>query len=303
MANYEITSRLGRGKYSDVFEGIDLRSNAKCVIKVLKPVRPKKIRREIKILQNILNGANIISLLDVVYEPNSKCTSLITEFVDDVSYKVLYRSFSLTDIQYYIFQLLKALHHCHSEGIIHRDIKPNNVMIDHPKRKLRLIDWGLAEFYHPGQELNARVSTRPYKPPELLLNFLEYDYSLDIWSLGCMFAGMIFKKDPFFQSQSNHEQMLVIASILGSVGLMSYIEKYCIVIRHSDDVKIDRIPKNLEPRNLIEFIDDDNRHLVSHDGLDLLGNLLRYDHQTRLTAEEAMAHSFFDPVRLWDASA
>lgn len=76
-------------------------------------------------------------------------------------------------------------------GIMHRDVKPHNIIIDHKNRELRLIDWGLAEFYMPEQEYNVRVASRYFKGPELLVDNLLYDYSLDIWSLGCMFAGMV----------------------------------------------------------------------------------------------------------------
>jgi len=89
-------------------------------------------------------------------------------------------------------------------------------MIDHEKRKLRLIDWGLAEFYHPGKEYNVRVASRYFKGPELLVDLQDYDYSLDMWSLGCMFAGMIFRKEPFFNGHDNYDQLVKIAKVRNS---------------------------------------------------------------------------------------
>lgn len=74
---------------------------------------------------------------------------------------------------------------------MHRDVKPNNIVIDPLTKQIKLIDWGLAEFYIPDNAYNVRVSTRAYKGPELLLNFQFYDYSLDIWCLGVLFASMV----------------------------------------------------------------------------------------------------------------
>lgn len=71
-----------------------------------------------------------------------------------------------------------------------------------------------------------RVASRPFKGPELLLDFMEYDYSLDMWSLGCMFAGMIFRKEPFFHGHDNYDQLVKIAKILGTDELFVYVEKY-----------------------------------------------------------------------------
>jgi casein kinase II subunit alpha len=152
-------------------------------------------------------GINIINLIDVVRDPMTKTPALIMEYVDtgDVDFRTLYKSFTDFDIRYYLYETLKALDYCHSKGITHRDVKPHNIMIDHQNRKLRLIDWGLAEFYHPGQEYNVRVASRYFKGPELLIDLQTYDYSLDIWSLGCMFAGMIFQKEPFFQGKDNYD--------------------------------------------------------------------------------------------------
>ena len=209
--DYEVLRKIGRGKYSEVFEGVNVVNNSKCVVKILKPVKKKKIKREIKILQNLCGCTNIIQLLDVVRDPQSKTPSLIFEYINNTDFKVLYPTLTDWDIRYYIFELLKALDDCHSNGIMHRDVKPHNVMIDHERRQLRLIDWGLAEFYHPGREYNVRVASRYFKGPELLVDLQEYDYSLDLWSLGCMFAGMIFRKEPFFHGHDNYDQLVKIA--------------------------------------------------------------------------------------------
>eukprot|EP00501_MAST-03F_sp_TOSAG23-6_P001185 GSMAST32.ASY1.ANO1.1229.1 assembled CDS len=156
-------------------------------VKVLKPVRKKKIKREIKILQNICGGPNIVQLLDVVIDSHSKTPSLIFEWVNNTDFRT-------------------ALDFSHSQGIIHRDVKPQN---------LHLIDWGLAEFYHPDKEY--------FKGPELLVGIRYYDYSLDLWSFGAMLCGIVFLK---------------IAEILGTSELSRYLNSYDIVLdSHFDDKK------------------------------------------------------------------
>lgn len=279
--------KVGRGKYSEVFEGICAASNEKCVIKILKPVKKKKIRREIKILQNLAGGPNIIKLLDVTRDPTTKTPSLIFEYVNNTDFKVLYPTLSDSDIRYYMYELLKALDYAHANGIMHRDVKPHNVMIDHSKKKLRLIDWGLAEFYHPTQEYNVRVASRYFKGPELLVDLQDYDYSLDMWSLGCMFAGIIFKKEPFFHGHDNHDQLVKIAKVLGTDELFSYLEKYSIQL---DPHFLSLIGRHTR-KAWKKFVTPENKNIATNDAIDLLDKLLRYDQAERLTAREAMMHS------------
>jgi casein kinase II subunit alpha len=87
---------------------VNVVSDEKCIIKVLKPVKKKKIKREIKILQNLAGGPNIVALLDVVRDPSSKIPSLITEYVNNIDFKVLYPRFTDYDVRYYMLELLKV---------------------------------------------------------------------------------------------------------------------------------------------------------------------------------------------------
>uniref|UniRef100_A0A8C3K970 Protein kinase domain-containing protein n=1 Tax=Calidris pygmaea TaxID=425635 RepID=A0A8C3K970_9CHAR len=201
----------------------------------------------------------------------------------------LYQTLSDFDIRFYMYEILKALDYCHSMGVMHRDVKPHNVMIDHEHRKLRLIDWGLAEFYHPGQEYNVRVASRYFKGPELLVDYQMYDYSLDMWSLGCMLASMIFRKEPFFHGHDNYDQLVRIAKVLGTEDLYDYIDKYNIEL----DPRFNDILGRHSRKRWERFVHSENQHLVSTEALDFLDKLLRYDHQTRLTARDAMEHPYF----------
>ncbi|GJQ76927.1 hypothetical protein Trydic_g15125 [Trypoxylus dichotomus] len=291
IENYALTRKLGRGKYSEVFEAINELSNEKVVVKILKPVKKRKVKREIKILEELRGGVNIIKLYGVV-SINALYTGLIFEQVHNVDFKHIYFTLSEFDTRYYIYELLKALNYCHSKGIMHRDVKPHNIIVDQSQRKLRLIDWGLAEFYNPGQEYNVRVASRYFKGPELLIEYGYYDYSLDMWSLGCMFASMIFRKEPFFSGNDNYDQLVRIVKVLGTQQLYAYVEKYNIPIsNHFQELLGTHNRKKWE-----RFIKTENEYLVSEDALDLLENLLRYDHMERITAICALEHRYFTPI-------
>lgn len=143
--------------------------------------------------------------------------------------------------------------------------------------QLRLIDWGLAEFYHQGTEYNVRVASRYFKGPELLVDFQEYDYSLDMWSLGAMFASMIFIKEPFFHGNSNSDQLVKIAKVLGTEDLFDYLDKYEIEL----DAQYDDILGRFQKKNWNSFVNAENQKYVSNEAIDFLDKLLRYDHQVR----------------------
>ena len=295
--NYEIIKKIGHGKYSEVFEGVDISSSTKIVIKVLKPVKKEKYKREVKILMNLSEGTNVIKLLNTVKDPISKTPALIFEYVNNTHFRTLYPILTDFQVRYYIFELLKALDFSHSMGIMHRDVKPQNVMIDHSARLLRLIDWGLAEFYHPGTEYNVRVASRYFKGPELLVDDELYCYSLDMWSLGAMLAGIIFQKDPFFHGRDNQDQLVKIAKILGTQELFRYLDKYGLEL----DSQLEKMVGKHVQKPWQRMITSENQHLAVPEAIDLLNQLLKYDHYERILPHEAMKHPYFAPVvQMWN---
>lgn len=276
LDDYEVTKKIGRGKYSEVFTGFHVPSNKKCVIKILKPVKKKKIKREIKILQNVSAGPNIVKLLDVVRDPLTKTPCLVFEHVNNTDWKTLYPKLTPFDVKFYLYQVLKALDYSHSQGLMHRDV--------------RLIDWGLAEFYHPLNEYNVRVASRHYKGPELLVDDMLYDYSLDMWSLGCMLAGLTFRKEPFFAGADNVDQLYKIARVLGTDLLEEYLDAYDLELELEVEQRLGKLPR----KPWSSFKNKENADRCSPEALDLIDKMLRYDPAARILPKEAMAHAFFE---------
>ncbi|KAF2070919.1 hypothetical protein CYY_007763 [Polysphondylium violaceum] len=289
---YELITKIGRGKYSEVFHGVNLKDESDVVIKILKPIQKFKIQREVRILQALDGGPNIIPLIDTIRDPQTRISSFVFPLVNKTDLRELINDLEDMDVRFYMYELLRAIQYTHSKGIMHRDIKPLNVAIDHSKRKLVLLDWGLAEFYHPLKNYNVRVASRHYKPPELLTDMHDYHYSLDMWSFGCLFAGMILDRDPFFNGEDNDDQLMKITKVLGTEDLYKYLDKYGLFLNDDQqDLIKTRTKKNWE-----RYIPYENEDLAHPAAIDLLDKLLRYDPADRLTATQAMEHPYFYPI-------
>lgn len=159
------------------------------------------------------------------------------------------------EVKYFLCHLLIALDGLHSAGIMHRDVKPRNTLINRhrlssridinndddvlggvqlsssssppppPIQSLMLVDLGLAEFYHPNKSYNVRVASRHYKSPELLIGYEYYDYSIDMWAVGCILVGLLFRKEPFFHGKDNDDQLGQIVNVLGIRDFLRYYRR------------------------------------------------------------------------------
>jgi casein kinase II subunit alpha len=291
---YEIVDWLGSGKYSDVFTAYRNRDRTALVaIKVLKPVRAQKYNREAKILMNLRGGPNIVELLDIVQHPRTRQYSFIFEYIEEMDSQELFATITPDEAAFYLYELMRALQYAHEYGVMHRDVKPLNIIYDRRRRKLRLIDWGLADFYRPKQRYNIHVASRDFKPIELLVDYQCYDYSLDIWSFGATMAGIIFKQTPFFAGRNDMDMISKISEVLGRDGLQAYLDKYGIP---SDPIMKYAVERpNARPWS--SFVTDEVRELATPEAIDLIDKCLKYDHTQRITAVDALEHPYFDRVK------
>jgi len=178
---------------------------------------------------------------------------------------------------------------------MHRDVKPHNALIDLEKKQLRLIDFGLSEFYIPGKEYNVRVAALMYKAPELLIGHQTYDYKIDLWSAGCVLAYAVFKRGHFFNGRDNTEMMTKIIKTLGTENMYSWVLEKGVV----DEEQLEKLKSQLgnhSKKDFSKFIDSKNQEVATKDAIDLISKLLKYDPEERLSAKEAMEHPFFADV-------
>ncbi|KAI5184930.1 casein kinase II subunit alpha [Nematocida homosporus] len=288
---YKIKDYIGKGKYSQVFKGTTKDRNL-CVIKVLKPVREKKICREAKILKTLVGLPNVVQLLDIVKDPESGTRALVFKYQKHEETRALFKRFTLEDIRYYSREILKTLDSVHSLGIMHRDLKPHNIIIDHDSKEIKIIDWGLAEYYIPGTSYSVGVASMHFKAPELLVNYRHYDYSLDLWTFGCVLCEMVLKRMPMFNGSSNEDQLAKIVKVLGKDKFTFYIQKYGIIPSPNLLACIKNCPKEgLWPKLKEEASKTFGAHTKQI--FEVLEGVLQYDHQNRLTAQECLNLPFF----------
>lgn len=289
MQKYEKLEKIGEGTYGTVFKAKNRETHE---VVALKRVRlddddegvPSSALREICLLKE-LKHKNIVRLHDVLH--SEKKLTLVFEYCDQDLKKYFDSCNGEIDqdiVKSFMYQLLRGLAFCHSNNVLHRDLKPQNLLIN-KNGELKLADFGLARaFGIPVRFFSSEVVTLWYRPPDVLFGAKMYSTSIDMWSAGCIFAEMTNAGRPLFPGNDVEDQLKRIFKLLGTPteeswpGISQLPEYKPFPMYHISTTWMQVVPK-LNPK-----------------GRDLLQRLLICNPSGRMSAEEGMLHQYFSDL-------
>ncbi|KAF4321258.1 hypothetical protein JM18_002515 [Phytophthora kernoviae] len=313
---YQLVKSIGNGAYGAVIAVKDVISDGenlavKKITNIFEDlVDAKRILREVRLLHHF-NHKNITHLMDLVPPPSRKQFNdmyIITDLMETDLHQVIYSMQPMSDdhVKYFLYQMLCALHHIHSAGVLHRDMKPSNILLN-ANCDLKVCDFGLArggvnlsstiggvrrESLQPG-ELTEYVVTRWYRAPEIMLNCLHYTAAIDVWAVGCIFAEMLLR-EPLFPGNDYLHQLKLIIKFLGTPKQEDIdFVKNTKALRFLTKLAISKPKKWLDV-----FAGSGAAVAVSAEAIDLLNKMLLFNPEKRISVDAALRHpylaTFFD---------
>uniref|UniRef100_A0AAQ5ZTQ7 cyclin-dependent kinase n=1 Tax=Amphiprion ocellaris TaxID=80972 RepID=A0AAQ5ZTQ7_AMPOC len=285
LETYIKLDKLGEGTYATVFKG---RSKLTDNLVALKEIRleheegaPCTAIREVSLLKD-LKHANIVTLHDIVH--TDKSLTLVFEYLDKDLKQYMDdcgNIMSMHNVKIFLFQILRGLSYCHKRKVLHRDLKPQNLLINE-RGELKLADFGLARAKSvPTKTYSNEVVTLWYRPPDVLLGSSEYSTQIDMWGVGCIFYEMAAGR-PLFPGSTVEDELHLIFRLLGTPT-----EENWPGISAIEEFKSYNFPK-YKPQPIIN-----HAPRLDGEGIELLLAFLRYESKKRISAEEAMKHSYF----------
>jgi len=291
---YMPTGMLGSGAYASVCAAVNTKTGRTVAIKKNKHVfkelsDAKRILREIK-LMSFFDHDNIVKIVSVIVPDSSEIGTFEDIYLVlqkmDMNLSMVISSVQLSNkhMQYFVYQILRGLKYIHSAGVIHRDLKPDNILVNASNCKLKITDFGLARGVckHEENNLTEYVVTRWYRAPEVMCCAKHYDAKVDVWSVGCILAEMMLRK-PLFPGGNHLEQLRIIFEVLGTP-----------VYDKQDWIKVP------EAKEWIRFMTPSKgyglRKIFSKatpDALSLLKAMLQLNPEKRISVNDALAEHYF----------
>jgi len=289
MERYQKLEKIGEGTYGVVYKAKDRVTGE---IIALKKIRleaedegiPSTAIREISLLKE-LQHANIVRLYDVVH--TERKLTLVFEYLDQDLKKYLDvcdGGLEPSIMKSFLYQLLRGVAYCHHHRVLHRDLKPQNLLINREGEKLA--DFGLARaFGIPVRSYTHEVVTLWYRAPDVLMGSRKYSTPVDVWSIGCIFAEMANGR-PLFAGTSENDQLDRIFRNLGTPNTDVYPN-----IGDLPDYKPDFAVYERPTDNLSSLVPG-----LDKDGCELMQAMLEFDPAQRTSAQDAMGHAYFDDL-------
>jgi len=290
--SYAIERIIGKGSFGVVFQATTVGTGE--VVAIKKVLQDKRFKnRELQIMR-LLSHPNVVSLKNSFYsngdKPDELYLNLVLDYVPETVYRVsrhytkMKHTLPLIYVKLYIYQLSRSLAYIHSQGICHRDIKPQNLLLDPQTGILKLCDFGSAKILVKGEPNVSYICSRYYRAPELIFGSTTYSTAIDIWSMGCVLAELLLGQ-PLFPGESGVDQLVEIIKVLGTPTR----EQICAMNENYTEFKFPQI--RAHPWNRLF------RSRTPPEAIDLVSKILQYDPMIRLTPLEVCAQPFFDELR------
>ncbi|VDO07155.1 unnamed protein product [Rodentolepis nana] len=291
--SYKDLKVIGNGSFGVVYQATLCGTEETVAVKnVLQDRRFKN--RELQIMRS-LEHQNIVKLKYFFYvmgdQKEEVYLNLVLEYVPETVYRVARRYTRQKEIipmlfaKLYMYQLFRSLAYIHSKGICHRDIKPQNLLLDPSTGVLKLCDFGSAKILVKGEPNVSYICSRYYRAPELIFGAVNYTCQIDVWSAGCVFAELLLGQ-PIFPGESGVDQLVEIIKVLGTPSH----EQIRDMNPDYREFKFPQIKAHPWPKVF--------RPQTSPDAIQLVSKLLDYTSSKRLKPLEACLHPFFDELRL-----
>lgn len=289
MERYEKLDKLGEGTYATVYKGLSKVTGDVVALKEInldaEEGAPSTAIREIS-LMNKLRHNNIVRLHDVIHTEDKLL--LVFEYMDQDLKRFMEKhgrngALDPPTIQSFMFQLLRGIAYCHENRVLHRDLKPQNLLIN-TKGELKLADFGLARaFGIPVNTFSNEVVTLWYRAPDVLLGSRNYSTSIDIWSVGCIMAEM-YTGRPLFPGKNNEDELQRIFRIMGTPNEFTWPSV-------SSFPEYKKTFTYYPAQSLAQLLP-----MMDSFAIDLLQRFLMYQPHLRISAKDAMTHAFFGNV-------
>ncbi|XP_076834277.1 MAPK/MAK/MRK overlapping kinase isoform X3 [Brachyhypopomus gauderio] len=295
MDNYKIIKKIGEGTFSEVVRVQNLKDGKYYACKTMKQsissLEQAHNLREVQAMKRLSPHPNILRLHELIFDRDRRTLSLICELMEMNIYELIRgRQYPLTEnkVKHLMHQLCRALDHMHSNGIFHRDVKPENILVKHDV--LKLADFGSCRSVYSKPPHTEYISTRWYRAPECLLTDGYYSLKMDMWSAGCVFFE-ILSLSPLFPGSNEVDQVSKIHDVLGTPD-STVLQKF----KQSRAMHFNFLPR--KGSGLSQLIPQ-----CSAPCLSLLCHMLAYDPDERISARAALQHPCFRELRLAERRA